>query len=74
MIENSIHHRSEDPWFKEKDYKTAKMLFEKEYLKRKLIEYKGNISQTAREIGLERAYLQKKIKDLGIKEELKQKD
>ncbi len=74
LIENSTHHRSEDPWFKEKDYKTAKMLFEKEYLKRKLIEYKGNISQTAREIGLERAYLQKKIKDLGIKEELKQKD
>ncbi|WP_038055914.1 sigma-54-dependent transcriptional regulator [Thermodesulfobacterium hydrogeniphilum] len=59
------------PWFKEKDYKTAKILFEKEFLKRKLLEYKGNISQTAREIGLERAYLQKKIKELGIKEDLK---
>ncbi len=58
------------PWFKEKDYKTAKVLFEKEFLKRKLLEYKGNVSQTAREIGIERAYLQKKIKELGIKEEL----
>ncbi len=60
-----------DPWFKEKNYKIAKLLFEKEFLKRKLLEYKGNISKTAREIGLERAYLQKKIKELGIKEAIK---
>ncbi|MCD6548986.1 MAG: sigma-54-dependent Fis family transcriptional regulator [Thermodesulfobacterium sp.] len=62
---------SSDPWFKEKNYKTAKLLFEKEFLKRKLLEHKGNISQTAREIGLERAYLQKKIKELDLKKELK---
>ena len=60
-----------DPWFKEKNYKIAKLLFEKEFLKRRLLECKGNISKTAREIGLERAYLQKKIKELGIKEALK---
>jgi len=60
-----------DPWFKEKNYKIAKLLFEKEFLKRKLLECKGNISKTAREIGLERAYLQKKIKELGIKEAIK---
>ncbi len=58
---------SRDPWFEEKNYKVAKTLFEKEFLKRKLEQFKGNISQTAREIGIERAYLQKKIKDLGIK-------
>ncbi len=65
-IENSSP-ISKDPWFEEKNYKVAKTLFEKEFLKRKLEQFKGNISQTAREIGIERAYLQKKIKDLGIK-------
>ena len=56
-----------EPWFKEKNYRLAKLLFEKEFLKRKLLEYKGNISKTAREIGLERAYLQKKIKEFNLK-------
>jgi len=56
-----------DPWFKEKNYRLAKLLFEKEFLKRKLFEYGGNVSKTAREIGLERAYLQKKIKDFNLK-------
>ena len=58
-----------EPWFKEKNYKLAKLLFEKEFLKRKLLEYGGNISKTAREIGLERAYLQKKIKEFNLKAE-----
>ncbi len=59
-----------EPWFKERNYKMAKLLFEKEFIKRKLQEFKGNVSKTAREIGLERAYLQKKVKELNIKEEL----
>jgi len=59
----------EEPWFTEKDFKTAKTYFEQEYLKRKLKEYGGNISLTAKEIGLERTYLQKKLKELGIKTE-----
>jgi len=58
-----------EPWFKEKNYRLAKLLFEKEFLKRKLLEYGGNISKTAREIGLERAYLQKKIKEFNLKAE-----
>ncbi|WP_028840695.1 sigma-54-dependent transcriptional regulator [Thermodesulfobacterium hveragerdense] len=62
----------DQPWFQEKDFKFAKQLFEKEFIKRKLLEYGGNISYTAREIGIERAYLQKKIKELGIKEEVKE--
>ena len=58
-----------DPWFEEKNYRLAKLLFEKEFLKRKLLEYGGNVSKTAREIGLERAYLQKKIKEFNLKAE-----
>ncbi len=58
-----------DPWFKEKNYRLAKLFFEKEFLKRKLLEYGGNVSKTAREIGLERAYLQKKIKEFNLKAE-----
>lgn len=53
-------------FFKEKDFKRAKMLFEREFLKRKLKLYSGNISKTAKEIGLERTYLQKKLKELGL--------
>lgn len=58
-----------EPWFEERDFKKAKFLFEREYLRRKLKEFGENISLTAREIGLERAYLQKKLKELGIKGE-----
>ncbi|MGB9761892.1 MAG: sigma-54-dependent transcriptional regulator [Caldimicrobium thiodismutans] len=65
----SLGDENQEPWFKEKDFKKAKLLFEREYLKRKLEEYGGNISLTAREIGLERAYLQKKLKELGVKVE-----
>ncbi len=57
----------EEPWFSEKDYKKAKFLFEREYLKRKLRLYNWNISLTAKEIGLERTYLQRKIKELNLK-------
>ncbi len=60
---------SREPWFEERDFKKAKLLFEREYLKRKLEEFGGNISLTAREIGIERAYLQKKLKELGIRGE-----
>jgi len=58
----------QEPWFEEKDFKKAKLLFEREYLKRKLEEYGWNITLTAREIGLERTYLQKRIKELGLKD------
>ncbi|NPA40297.1 MAG: sigma-54-dependent Fis family transcriptional regulator [Thermodesulfobacteria bacterium] len=64
--------KEEAPFFKEINYKKAKQLFEKEFLKRKLLEHQGNVSRTARAIGIERAYLQKKIKELGIKEELEE--
>lgn len=73
LLKDKTYVFSQDqPWFKEKDLRSAKQLFEKEFIRRKLLEHGGNISHTAREIGIERAYLQKKIKELGIKEELEE--
>lgn len=48
------------------DYRTAKKLFEKEYLQRKLHENDGNISRTAEQVGIERSHLHKKLKSLEI--------
>lgn len=47
-------------------YKQAKRHFEYDYLKSKLEENRGNISQTAEEIGMERSHLHKKVKSLHI--------
>jgi two-component system nitrogen regulation response regulator NtrX len=43
-------------------FKEAKVNFEKAFIEKKLREFKGNISQTAEAIGLERSNLHKKIK------------
>lgn len=48
------------------DYKTAKKLFEKEYLQQKLLENENNISKTAEQVGLERSHLHKKLKSFEI--------
>jgi len=48
------------------DFKEARKIFEREFLKVKLKENDGNISQTAEEIGLERSHLHKKVKTLGV--------
>ena len=48
------------------DYKEAKRLFEREYLRAKLDLNDGNISKTAEEVGLERSHLHKKLKTLEI--------
>jgi two-component system nitrogen regulation response regulator NtrX len=47
-------------------YKEAKSNFEKAFIARKLKEFKGNISQTAEAIGIERSNLHKKIKAYGL--------
>ena len=47
-------------------YKEAKRYFERDYLRSKLRENKGNISQTAEQIGMERSHLHKKVKTLNI--------
>ncbi|MCK5515297.1 MAG: sigma-54-dependent Fis family transcriptional regulator [Desulfobulbaceae bacterium] len=48
------------------DYKTAKKMFEKEYLRQKLNLHDNNISKTADQVGLERSHLHKKLKSLEI--------
>jgi two-component system nitrogen regulation response regulator NtrX len=47
-------------------FREARMRFEKMYLERKLKQFKGNVSQTAEAIGLERSHLHKKIKQYGL--------
>jgi two-component system nitrogen regulation response regulator NtrX len=47
-------------------FKAARKQFEHDYLKQKLKENKGNVSQTAEKIGMERSHLHKKVKALGI--------
>ena len=48
------------------DFKQAKSMFEKEYIKKKLEEFGGNIKKTAEAIGIERRHLYRKLKALGI--------
>ena len=48
------------------DYKTAKRLFEKEYLQNKLLQNDNNISKTAEQVGLERSHLHKKLKSFDL--------
>ncbi len=48
------------------DFKTAKKVFEKEYLAQRLKQNDGNVSRTAEQIGMERSHLHKKLKSLEI--------
>jgi len=48
------------------DYKTAKKMFEMEYLRQKLEQNDNNISKTAEQVGLERSHLHKKLKSFEI--------
>ena len=48
--------------------KEAREKFEKDYLTSQLKKYKGNISKTAKFIGMERSALHRKLKTLGIKD------
>jgi len=47
-------------------FKEARTEFERLFIESKLQEFKGNVSQTADAIGVERSYLHKKIKAYGI--------
>ncbi len=46
--------------------KDAKKVFEKEFIKRKLLQNDNNITRTAETIGVARSYLHKKLKELGL--------
>ena len=50
----------------EMDYSAAKDLFEKTFIDYKLRQYNGNVTVTARELGLGRRTLQEKMKKCGI--------
>ncbi|MEN8199737.1 MAG: sigma-54 dependent transcriptional regulator [Thermodesulfobacteriota bacterium] len=52
--------------YKLPSFKEAKKSFEQEYLRLKLAENEGNISQTAEQVGMERSHLHKKLKSLEI--------
>jgi two-component system nitrogen regulation response regulator NtrX len=47
-------------------FKEARADFEREFIKAKLAEYGGNVTQTAEAIGLDRTSLHKKMKALGL--------
>jgi two-component system nitrogen regulation response regulator NtrX len=49
-----------------RDFKAARNLFEARYLEEKHREFGGNISKMAEAIGLERSYLHRKLKILGV--------
>ena len=50
------------------DFKEAKRSFEETYIRVKLQENDGNVSQTARRIGVGRSYLHKKLKQLNVQD------
>lgn len=50
----------------EKDFKSARTQFEKEYIQERLETNNFNVSKTAQELGLDRTALHRKIKQLGI--------
>ncbi len=51
--------------------KNARKVFEKHYLQSQINRFDGNISKTASFIGMERSALHRKLKQLGISEDLK---
>ncbi len=52
--------------YEEPTFKEAKKQFEKAYLQQKLTGNRGNVSQTAEQVGMERSHLHKKLKSLEI--------
>jgi two-component system nitrogen regulation response regulator NtrX len=46
------------------NFKEARKVFEKEFIKRKLLQNENNITKTAKAIKVGRSYLHKKIKSL----------
>jgi two-component system nitrogen regulation response regulator NtrX len=47
-------------------FKDAKKAFEREFIKRKLLQHNNNIKDTAEAIGVEHAYLDKRLKSLKV--------
>ena len=56
----------EDQIFLSDSLKDAKQSFEREFIKRKMIQHENNIAKTARAIGVKQSYLSKKLKTLKL--------
>lgn len=65
--ENAPRKEPQNDYLAIDDFKDAKHAFEEAYIREKLQENGGNISQTARQIGVGRSYLHKKLKQLNVK-------
>ncbi len=55
-----------DPFLQVPSFREARALFEKQFLRRKLEECRGNVSLLAEKIGLERSHLYRKLKTYGL--------
>jgi len=55
-----------DPFLQVPSFREARALFEKQFLRRKLEECRGNVSLLAEKIGLERSHLYRKLKSYGL--------
>jgi two-component system nitrogen regulation response regulator NtrX len=51
----------------DRDYRSAKEMFDKQYLEYHLAKEQGNMSKVANKAGIERTHLYRKLKQLGIK-------
>ena len=51
------------------DFKSARAAFEARYLTARLRECGGNVTRLAESVGLERSYLHRKLKGLGLRTE-----
>jgi len=54
-------------WDFDKDYRSAREMFDKQYLEYHLVKEGGNMSRVANQAGIERTHLYRKLKQLGIK-------
>lgn len=54
-------------WDFDKDYRSAREMFDKQYLEYHLAKEGGNMSRVANQAGIERTHLYRKLKQLGIK-------
>ncbi|MCK9375525.1 MAG: sigma-54 dependent transcriptional regulator [Syntrophobacterales bacterium] len=55
-----------DPFLQVPSFREARALFERQFLRRKLAECRGNVSLLAEKIGLERSHLYRKLKAYGL--------
>jgi two-component system nitrogen regulation response regulator NtrX len=55
-----------DPFLQVPSFREARALFEKQFLRRKLEECRGNVSLLAEKIGLERSHLYRKLRSYGL--------